>query len=92
MALKAGEPVQVGLRLRLLDRDRILRLDCEVVADQGEPDPAHPLVHFYGVRFVEPDDLAALTLLGYVQNQMLQQADQLGRLLQAGAVEVESAG
>lgn len=85
--LQAGQRIQIGLRLRLLEQDRILRLDCTVVADRGEPDPDHPLVHFFGVRFVEPDEITTLVLLGYVQQLQMQQGDQLGRLLQAGATE-----
>jgi c-di-GMP-binding flagellar brake protein YcgR len=85
--LEAGQQVQLGVRLRLMERDRTLKLDCTVVADRGETDPEHPLVHFYGVHFEEPDELTSLVLLGCVQHLMLQQADQLGRLLQANAVE-----
>jgi c-di-GMP-binding flagellar brake protein YcgR len=88
MVLQSGQSVQLGLRLRLMDRDRILRLDCTVVTDRGEPDPEHPLVHFYGVSFAAPDETTELVLLGYTQQLMLQQGDQLGRLLQAGAAEV----
>jgi c-di-GMP-binding flagellar brake protein YcgR len=92
MVLKEGQQVQVGLRLRLLERDRILRLDCTVVADRGEPDPEHPLVHFYGLRFAEQDEVTALVLLGYVQQLMLQQNDSLGRLLQSAATETATPG
>ena len=53
----------------------------------SEPDPEHPLVHFYGVHFERVDELASLVLLGFVQQRMLQQSDQLGRLLQTTAVE-----
>lgn len=85
--LQPGQELQIGLRLHLLDRDHTLRLDCTVVSDRGEPDPEHPLVHFYGVHFERVDELASLVLLGFVQQRMLQQSDQLGRLLQANAVE-----
>jgi hypothetical protein len=61
------------------------------MSDRGETDPEHPLVHFYGIRFAELDEMTSLVLLGYVQQLMLQQGDQLGRLLQSAASEGESA-
>jgi c-di-GMP-binding flagellar brake protein YcgR len=92
MVLKAGQQVQIGLRLRLLERDHTLRLDCTIMTDRGEPDPEHPLVNFLGVRFAELDEVTSLVLLGYVQHLMLQQGDQLGRLLQSAAAEAENPG
>jgi len=86
-ALQAGQQAQIGLRLHLMGRDHTLRLDCTVVSDRGAPDPEHPLVDFYGVHFEHLDEIASLVLLGFVQQRLLQQSDQLGGLLQADAVE-----
>jgi hypothetical protein len=88
--LAAGDHVELGLRVRLVERDYVLKLPCTVASDRANVDPQHPTIHFYGLVFVDTDEISQLVLHGCVQQQLLEQSDQLGQLLRQDSVEVEN--
>jgi hypothetical protein len=89
LQVQVGDPVELGLRLRLLKRDFVIKLKCTIAMMRGAADPAHPSIHSYGLVFAAPDDPTLLTLHGYVQQMLLEQADQLSQMLLPDSTETD---
>jgi len=75
-------------RPKMLQRSFEVILRCQVTSLDGALDKKHPHVDFYGLRFLEVDDSALLTLHSYVQECLTFEADVLSQLLLSDSKEV----
>jgi len=87
IALDVGQEAELSVRVRLFQQDFTLTLACRIASDQGETDPEHPDIHFYGLGFSHLRGEEQLALHGIVQQQLALEGDRLGRLLQAEATQ-----
>ncbi len=87
IALDVGQDAELVLRVRLFQQDFTLTLACHIASDQGETDPDHPDIHFYGLGFAHLRGEEQLALHGIVQQQLATEGDRLGRLLQVEATQ-----
>jgi len=85
--LDVGQEGELSLRVRLFQQDFTLTLGCRIASDQGETEPDHPDIHFYGLGFINLRPEEQLALHGIVQQQLASESDRLGRLLQAEAMQ-----
>ncbi|MEY4761961.1 MAG: hypothetical protein RLZZ200_1817 [Pseudomonadota bacterium] len=83
--LDVGQDAELSLRVRLFQQDFTLTLACRIASDQGETDPEHRDIHFYGLGFLNLRPEEQLTLHGIVQQQLASDTDRLSRLLQSEA-------
>jgi hypothetical protein len=97
LAVKASAPLQkksvipLHIGITMLGRPFHLTIDTKITATFGAADSKFPDVHFYGARFENLNDTAALVLHGYVQEQLAAELDRLSRVLAIEAVYEASA-
>lgn len=90
LTLRAGQPLKLTLRPRMLGRDFEMTLRCTLVSSLAAADPLHPHVQFYGLKFQNISNEDRLVLHAYVQERLAVEADYLSQLLLSDAGPVES--
>jgi len=90
LTLKAGQPLKLTLRPRMLGRDFEMTLRCTLVSSLAAADPLHPHVQFYGLKFQNISNDDRLVLHAYVQERLAVEADYLSQLLLSDAGPVEA--
>jgi hypothetical protein len=90
LELKAGQPLKLTLRPRMLGRDFKMTLRCTLVSSLAAADALHPHVQFYGLKFQHISDEDRLILHAYVQERLAVEADYLSQLLLTDAGPLES--
>jgi PilZ domain len=90
LTLKAGQPLKLTLRPRMLGRDFEMTLRCTLASSLAAADPLHPHVQFYGLKFQNISNEDRLTLHAYVQERLALEGDFLSQLLLSDAGPVES--
>jgi PilZ domain/Flagellar protein YcgR len=78
-----GQALQIDLKLEMIDSRFELSLKSSIVAVLGACDARHPRVHFYGIKFENPNEIERLVLHAYVSGQLALEANALWRLLTA---------
>jgi hypothetical protein len=76
-----GQALQVDLKLEMLDTRFELSLKAKIVAALGACDGRHPRVHFFSVKFEEPNEIERLVLHAYVSGQLAIEANSLWQVL-----------
>jgi PilZ domain-containing protein len=90
LTLKAGQPLKLTLRPRMLGRDFEMTLRCTLVSSLAAADALHPHVQFYGLKFQNISNENRLILHAYVQERLALEGDFLSQLLLSDAGPVES--
>jgi hypothetical protein len=91
MPLQKNTVVPLLISITMLGRPYHLTINTKITATFGAADPKFPDVHFYGARFEFLNEIAALVLHGYVQEQLATELDRLSRVLAIEAVYEASA-
>lgn len=87
LTVGVGGTVELTLRLRMIGHDHTLVLPCQITAELGTSDPAHPQIHFYGLSFGELGEHEQLVLHAYVQERLAAEYDVLSQTLLLDAEE-----
>ena len=90
LSLRAGQPLKLTLRPRMLGRDFEMTLRCTLVNSLAAADPLHPHVQFYGLKFQNISDEDRLVLHAYVQERLAVEGDYLSQLLLSDTGPLES--
>jgi hypothetical protein len=84
-----GQDLQIDLKLEMIDSRFELSLKAKIVAALGACDGRHPRVHFFSVKFEEPNEIERLVLHAYVSGQLAMEANSLWQVL-TSAVPVKA--
>ncbi|MFT3905431.1 MAG: PilZ domain-containing protein [Steroidobacteraceae bacterium] len=88
LGLALGARAELAIRPRMMERDFVLALPCQITAVLGAQDPEHPQIHFYGLSFDALGEHEQLVLHAYVQERMAAETDLLSQTLLLEAEEV----
>lgn len=79
--LEVGQELELSLKPKVLERDHLLKLRCQVMGGREKGPAAHPGVVFYGLKFVDVPEHDLLIIHSYVQASLVDETDQLANML-----------